>query len=150
MALACGAIMLASPIKALIVGPIGVVFFGGGAVFYAARLVRRAPELTVTDEGFVHRTWGRIEWSQVEAVIFRNIKVRGHVQPYIEAVLFDPDPVIARRPRTVRILAATNGKVGFAPVSISTTALAASTEEVLNAMKQHHQRFLDSGISQPG
>ncbi|MEY9931068.1 hypothetical protein ABH926_005715 [Catenulispora sp. GP43] len=138
-----GGLAVADPgIRTVPVAVVAVPFFGYAGVLSALRLVRRGPELTVTDEGFEHRQLGRVAWSEVEVVAMRSFTVRATTKTVIEVVLHDPDRYLARRPASAKLLARTNERWGFSPVTISAVALPDSLEEVLAVMQQRHQQFL--------
>src|SRR5258708_7702021 len=91
-------------IRADIAGVVGVPFFGLAAATLIYRLIRRRPELVINDEGFAHRTWGRVAWSEIRAVGIREIKVRTSTQRMIEVVLHDPDRHVVGAPMAARTL----------------------------------------------
>jgi hypothetical protein len=125
-------------IKAEIAGAAGVLFFGLAAVVVIYRLVRRRPELVITDGGFAHRTWGRVAWSQVRAVGIREVRVRNATQPMIEVVLHDAEAHVAGAPVATRTLMRANQRAGFAPINISAVTLPVPLTEVLAEMRRHH------------
>jgi hypothetical protein len=125
-------------VKAVIAGGVGVPFFGLCAVLWTSRLVRRRPELVLTDEGLTHVTSGHISWAEIDHVRVREIKVRGTSQRVIEIILRDPASYLARVSIMTRLTAAANRRFGFSPVNISAVSLPVSLETVLESMHHHH------------
>ncbi|MER7284076.1 STM3941 family protein [Dactylosporangium sp. NPDC000244] len=131
-------------IVAEITGAVGVPFFSLAAATLIYRLIRRGPELVITDEGFAYRTWGSVAWSEVRAVRIREIKVRGTTQRMIEVVLRDPDAYVDGAPVAARMLMRANRRAGFSPINISAVILPVSLHDVLAAMKRHQPNLIIS------
>jgi hypothetical protein len=130
-------LVIHSSLKAELFGAVGVAFFGLGAVVLTYRVLRRGPELVITDEGLDHRSWGRVAWSQIRAVGIREISVRNTKQRMIEVVLHDPDAHVRAAPLASRALMRANQHAGFSPVNISAVTLGVPLTEVLAAMIRH-------------
>src|SRR5262245_4617463 len=105
--------------RAEIAGGVGVPLFGLAAATLIYRLVRRRPELVMTDECLVRRTWGRVAWSEIRAVGIREIAVRGATQRMIEVIPHDPDAHVVRAPVASRMLMRANQRAGYSPINIS-------------------------------
>jgi hypothetical protein len=119
-------------------GIVGVPFFGLCTIAMIYRLVRRRPELVIDDEGITHRTWGRVGWSEVQAVGVREIRVRSVTQRFIEIILWDVEAHVRRAPRTARMLMRANLESGYSQFSISARVLGVPLTDVLAAMKRHY------------
>jgi hypothetical protein len=119
-------------VKALVGGGLAVAFFGYCAVLGTVRLVRREPELVVSDDGLSHVVHGEVSWDDVDHVALSGLRVSGATQYFVEVVLRDPD---AYRPRR-RML--TGSVAGLSPYAISVVGLSESLEDVLAAMVRHH------------
>lgn len=139
--------------RAEVAGGAGVLFFALGAAVLIYRLIRRRPELVITDDGFTHRTWGRVAWSDVQAVGIREIRVRNTSQRMIEVVLHDPDAHVNAAPVATRTLMRVNQRAGYSPINISAVTLPDPLTDVVAAMKRHQPNLVvatgDRGISRP-
>ncbi|WP_426502967.1 STM3941 family protein [Dactylosporangium sp. McL0621] len=124
-------------VRADITGAVGVLFFGWAGAVSSARLIRRKPELVITDEGLSHRTWGRVSWSEVRAVAISQVMVRNTRQQMIEVVLHDPDGYVKRASPAARTLMRANRRFGFSPINLSAVVLPVPLTDVLAAMKRH-------------
>jgi len=134
-------LMVHSSVKTTIVGAVAVLFFGACAILFAARLIRRKPELVISSEGFAHLTYGTIAWSQVDHVAIRQIKVRTTSQRMIAVVLHDPAGYLAAAPRLARISGSANMQMGYSPVNISAVTLPVSLDVVLETMRRHNPQL---------
>lgn len=133
-----GFLIVHTSLKADIAGAVAVPFFGFCAVLLAARLIKRTPELVITNEGLSHRSCGTVSWEQISHVAIRTIRVRTTSQRMIEVVLHDPSAYLATAPRLARVTANANMRMGYSPYNISANTMPASLEQVLAEMTRHH------------
>ncbi|UFS95486.1 STM3941 family protein [Nocardia huaxiensis] len=115
-----------------------VVLFGPGALFFVVRLVRRSPELTLTDTGLDHRQLGRIGWDEIASV--RPMAQRTSAfskNHYIQISLRDARAYLERSSWWVRTLGKTNQKLGYGAVNLPLNMLGAPQEEIFAAMRRY-------------
>jgi hypothetical protein len=140
-------------IRAEVAGAVGLPFFALAAAALIYRLIRRRPELVITDDGFAHRTWGRVAWSDVRAVGIREIRVRNTSRRMIEVVLHDPDAHVSAAPVAARTLMRVNQRAGYRPINLSAVTLPVPLTDVLAAMKRHQPNLVvatgDQGFRRP-
>lgn len=145
-----GGVIARPTVLTVVVAATAVPFFGWGSVLFVIRLVRRRPELTVTDEGFDHRQLGRIAWHEVESVVPAEYSPTGRItHRFVEVRLHDPQAYLARRPPAARMLARSNMAMLFSPVTISAITLSRPFAEVLLEMQQRHKQFQAAAEAPP-
>ncbi|MFD4433042.1 STM3941 family protein [Nocardia sp. NPDC058497] len=126
------------PIFPLVAGWLGIMLFAAGGIFFGDRLIRRRPELVLTDDGLEHRQWGRLRWDEVTSV--RTIAISTSAiskMRYIQIGLRDPEAFYARSSGWIRLLAKSNQKLGYGTVNLPSTTLGAPIAQVLTAMRFH-------------
>jgi hypothetical protein len=128
-------------LKAVIASVIGIPFFGLCAVIIGIRLFHRGPELTVTDDGFESRRWGRVSWDEVALVTVLNQQVRGRTYKHVQVELKNPAATVSRMGRGARLLVRFNHRWGD-HLFLSANMFPVPVEEVVAAMQGAHQRFL--------
>jgi hypothetical protein len=133
-----------SGVRMVVAGVLGVAFFAFGAWVATQRLLRREPELTITDEGFHAAGAAPIAWSEVERVGVRVVSVRGVTKKMIEVVLRDPNAYIARTGRVVAMPARANKLAGYSPVNIAAPGRAHPLGEILSTMQAHYPALVVS------
>ena len=102
------------------VGLVGFIFFGLGVIVGLVQGLRRAPRLTIDDQGVHDRTLGVgiIAWSD----ILRAEPYGVAQQPFVGLYLRDPDKYLARASTSKKLLARLNAGAGF-PLSINLAGL---------------------------
>jgi hypothetical protein len=108
--------------------------FGGSALAFLWRLIRRPVALVIDDEGFTDRVFGRVRWSEVAFVAPYRFEHQG----FVGVALHDLAAYQARAPRLRARLSQVNSRMGFAGIDIGTVALSVSPQEVIAAMQRHH------------
>ncbi|MFJ1754900.1 hypothetical protein [Kitasatospora sp. NPDC088134] len=111
---------------------------GLGAVMYVGELFGRRPESALDATGVEPARLGRIAWEETAAV---RVRLLGSGQGMPELVLHDPAAYLARAPRTVRITAPLNRRMGFSPTNIAATALPVDLGQLVRAMVAHHSQL---------
>jgi hypothetical protein len=127
-----------SSVKMVVAGVLGSVFFAFGAWVATQRLLRREPELTITDDGFQIAGAAPIAWSDVERVGVRVMRVRGVTKKMIEVVLRDPNAYIARTGGVVAMTARANKLAGYSAVNIAGLGRAHPLGQILSTMRAHY------------
>jgi hypothetical protein len=105
------------------------------------RLLRRRPELVLTNEGLTHVRLGSIGWNEIAEVRIREIRIRSSSQLMIELVLHDTGAYLARAPRLTRIAGKANMGMGYGPATISATTLPVSLDQVVAAVRRYHPQL---------
>ncbi|MFD3748271.1 STM3941 family protein [Nocardia sp. NPDC058633] len=124
-----------APLLALISGVLCIPLGLGAGLFFVGRLVRRRPELVLTEDGLDHRQSGRFAWDEVShARIFVQRTSAFSTMRYVQLGLHDPEAYFARSTRRIRLLAKLNQKLGYGTVNLPESMLGASAEQVLTAM----------------
>ncbi|MFJ3233874.1 STM3941 family protein [Streptomyces sp. NPDC086787] len=138
VAMGCWMLLAGDSVKATLVGAAAVLFFGLCGSISLGRLMRRGPELVLTDDGLTHVMLGPIAWTDLAGVGIREIHVRSTSQQVIELVFHDPAAYLAQAPRMARVAGRANLRLGCSPANIAATTLPVSLGEVLAAMRHHH------------
>lgn len=112
-----------------LVGWSSIVFFGGCAVVFVRQIVDSRPRLVIDDDGIHDRTLGigRIPWSDVRGAYLRSI----HDSAFICLELRDSDQYLQRTNAVKRALASANAALGFTPISLNLSGVAADPNDVL-------------------
>jgi hypothetical protein len=134
VALAAWAISTGDPVN-VVVGVVGVVFFGFGVVLFGRQLA--SPVLLRIDgEGYHDRssfaTPGRILWSDVGTVSIDHVGS----QRFLAIALADPELVMRRAGPLRRLVMRANKEAGFEPVSIAESTLPFPLETLIDAMRR--------------
>lgn len=127
--------------KAVLAGVVGAPFMLLCAFSYGARLFRRKPELTVTDDGFEARVWGSVPWGEVGKVGMWTQYLRGRDYKYVQVSMKDPATTVARMKFTARMFLRINRRHGE-NILMPANMFPVSVEEVVTVMQHAHQRFL--------
>ncbi|WP_156910642.1 STM3941 family protein [Nocardia mangyaensis] len=127
-----------APLFPLVASVLGVPFFTCAGVFLAARLILRKPELVLTDDGLVHRQYGRIGWDEVTHARIQTVRTSAfsHAR-FLQLGLHDPDAFYARSSRWLRLMAKANRRLGYGQANLAGSTLGAPLEQVLNAMRTY-------------
>ncbi|MFC8597413.1 STM3941 family protein [Isoptericola sp. NPDC057191] len=121
----------------LAVGPLAVIFFGGGFVALLAVLARRGPAgLRVDASGFDDASGpaaaGRVRWSEVTGWSVREVSG----QRFLCVSVWNPEAVIDRR-RFMRHLARANQRMVGTPVTIAVNSLKGGEQAILAAFERY-------------
>lgn len=136
-------IALASPmsVTARVIGGAGIAFFGFALVVAVRRLLAMPPGLTLTADGLVDRgnalALGLVRWSDVEEVTecsFNGVR-------FLVLKVHDPEPYLARGNAIQRMTHRANAKLVGSPVSIASTALSISFDELNQLVRRYHDRY---------
>jgi hypothetical protein len=119
-----------------VAGIVGVVFFGGGLIYFLMRLARPRPSLVLTELGMVDNAsalgGGFIRWDEIDNVSitpFRN-------QQFLAIHLNDPTEFLGRQPFIkASIMRMNQGLVGT-PICIPRSALPMTLEDVIDKIRQ--------------
>ena len=126
-------------------GWLGVLLFGVGGVVAIYRWTRQGaysgkPLLLLDHEGLEDRQSGvRVRWEEVESVELLELHVRGTTQQYLGLEVRDPEAVVGGLGTALAQLLPS----GWPPVSVSTSLLGATTEELGGLVR----RFYDGPIT---
>lgn len=115
-----------------------IIFFGGCALVAAWELVDSRPRLIIDDEGIYDRTLGvgRIPWSDIRNAYLRSI----HENDFICLELRDSDDYLQRTNAVKRALASANAALGFTPISLNLSGVAADSNDILELiLKKLHE-----------
>ncbi len=101
------------------------------------QMIKREPQLTITNEGIRFARGGEIAWHEVYSVGVRTIKVRTSETPMLEIVLNDPAAYVSRLTGTRKAAAAANKASGFSPANIPAVS-GVPFDQVIAAMRAHN------------
>jgi hypothetical protein len=124
-------------------GVVVVLFFAMGVAMWASTLRTSGADLVVSDEGVVHRFWGRLDWDEVLIVQTWVPALSVPSQRFIEVIPLDPDAFVSRMTLPTRLWARLNARTGMSPFAMGESTLAVPYEQVLADLQQRHQRFLE-------
>ncbi len=105
------------------------IFFGLGGFAAIRRLIDSRPRLILDDEGVWDRTLdvGRIAWTDIEGAYLRSIRSNN----FICLVLRDTDRYLSKTTAMKRALANANTALGFTPISLNLSGVAANAKDIL-------------------
>ncbi len=122
----------------VVAGLAGTLFGLLGAVATGLRLIRRRPELTVTDTGVTHRQGGYLAWSDITHAHIAVQHTAGTEIRYVQLGLRDPESFYAQSSWWSRQLAKANARLGYGGLNLPESTLGASAEQILEALRRHH------------
>lgn len=131
------------PLVPLVAGIVGIPMFCAAGVFFFGRLVRRRPELVLSDAGLVHRQSGSLAWHEVaHARVFVQRPSASTKVRYVQIGLRDPQAYYARSSWWLRLMVKANNKLGYGDLNLAESMLGASAEEVIRAMRHHYPELV--------
>jgi hypothetical protein len=138
-ALVCTLIVIAEPTAWF--GWFGVLLFGVGGAYAVFRWARGGaytgkPLLLLDHEGLEDRQTGvRVRWDDVESVELLELHVRGTTQRYLGLHVRDPEAIVGGVGTALLGLM----PPGWPPVSISTSMLGTTTEELAGLVRRFYR-----------
>ena len=113
---------------ALVVGWIGVGFFGLGFIAIPVMFLRTGPQVIITDEGIEDRRLkiGVIRWEAIRSLSIRSVEST----KFLGVELFDPEGFFSRLPRWTRPLRVATEAMGFPALTIGFSGLSPGVKEV--------------------
>jgi hypothetical protein len=123
-------------LKAIIVGWIGLVFFGLCTIGWGVQLFRGGPTIVINEFGIqcLRVSTGPIPWSEVRLMWLGSV----HSAKFLCIELQNPAAYLANLPSWKRRAARLNESLGFPPFTISFAGLAPGLNEVWDYLKVHH------------
>ena len=122
----------------VVVGVVGILFFGFGVVMSGTQLVFNPVVLQIDEEGYVDRsslaTPGRVFWSEVGVVSIGSVGS----QRFLEITASDPEALLRRAGRLHRLVMRANRAAGFAMVTIAESMLPYPLETLIDTMRRHN------------
>jgi hypothetical protein len=105
------------------------IFFGGCALIFVWQLIDSRPRLIIDDDGIYDRTLGigRIPWSDIRGAYLRSISKN----VFICLELRDSEHYVRRTNAVKRALAGANAALGFTPISLNLSGVAADPGDIL-------------------
>jgi hypothetical protein len=122
-----------------------IVFFGGCALVFVWQLIDSRPRIIIDDDGIYDRTLGvgRIPWPEIQDAYVRSISGND----FICLELLDAERYVQRTNPVRRALAGMNSALGFTPITLNISCLAADSNDLLELiLKRIHQ---SDGASDP-
>lgn len=106
-----------------------IIFFGGCGLVGVWQLIDLRPRLIIDDDGIYDRTLGvgRIPWEEIQGAYL--LTVSGH--DFICLELLDADRYLQRTNPVKRALAGAKTALGFAPISLNLSCVAADSRDIL-------------------
>jgi hypothetical protein len=135
---AAGAWMISTgePVN-VVMGAVGVAFFGIGVVVLGVHLINPV-SLRIDEEGYRDRssfaTPGRVLWSDVSTVSIEHVGS----QRFLAITISQPDMVISRAGMLRRLVMRANNMAGFAPVNIAESMLPYPLETLIETMRRYN------------
>ena len=127
----------------VVVGWIGMIFFGYGfIVFPRAWMNAGTPSIVVGPDGIDDRQshYGFIPWQDITCLTVHSVKGTRMLSVHVA----DTDAYLSRLPGARRIGAAANQSLGFAPITLGFSSLTPGIDEVL-----HYIQTLGYNIADP-
>jgi hypothetical protein len=125
----------------LLVGVVGVVTFSAFGLGWVLLSLRAGPGLVVDETGFDDRSSlvavGRVEWSDVLSVSQWTAFGSSHVVVKVG----DPGMYAARQSWLPRLAGSANSKLVGSPVTIASTGLRTSFDELFALLSDTHERY---------
>lgn len=126
------------PLLLLLMLVTAIPFMLGAFVSHLERLIRRGPELVLTDDWLDHRKYGVFRWDEIGYVSVRATltdTLAGNGMLLIR--LRDPTEFYARTTWWPRLSSRTGNALGYGHVTLTEATLGAPIQVVLNMMVYH-------------
>ncbi len=145
-----GVIVLEAPLsdgeslsRRQLIGWASIAFFGGCSLIFARCLLDSRPRLVIDDEGVLDRTirTGPIPWEQIQGAYLRSMS--GSV--FLCLHLREPRQCLDRMSKVGRMLAKANTALGFTPVSLNVSNLAADPNDILQLILDRVRERAEAG-----
>jgi hypothetical protein len=143
-------VILPVPVLGWVVGPVGVLFFGGASVWLVVLALRPGPAIRADRDGMEDRTSlvgaRRISWRESTAV--RDTSTFG--QPTVAVTPHDWKAVVGRQAAWKRPLLALNRRITKSDdLLVSDTALACSARDLAQALEGLRHGAAEPYVSRP-
>ncbi|MGW4635899.1 STM3941 family protein [Nocardia sp. NPDC004415] len=129
-----------TPPSILVAIAVCIAVLAGACVSCVDRLLRRGPELVLTDDGLDHRRYGAVRWDEVASVRIRGTGASALSRTRVLQIgLRDPEDFYVRSARWTRWVSKVNGRLGYGHVNLKEAMLGAPIEQVLHTMTVHRR-----------
>jgi hypothetical protein len=124
----------------LVIGLLGLVFFGPLTIALVLRAVRNRPALILDADGFTDHgsliSAGYVSWQEVQEIDERRV---GRRRVFVTVKVTDPDAFRARQPAWRRLLYRINGRTAAGDILIPDNVLNMRPEELVKTMRRLHR-----------
>lgn len=125
----------------ILIGIIGMVFFGLCAMVFITKLVQNAPMIEINPQGIMDKStiWaiGLIKWQDIDFIKIKSFKN----QSFIAVYLIDEKPYLRRMSFWQKCNALINKKMGFSIISLNTVGTNYSSEQLFSEIEMRLNYF---------
>jgi len=125
----------------------GIIFFGGCALVAVWQLIDSRPRLIIDEVGIFDRTLGVgvIPWAEIQGAYLRSVSGNDFICLHLR----DSDRYLQRTNAVKRALAGANAALGFTPISLNLSGVAADSNDILELILKRIHESTETSLTNP-